>query len=300
MRRSPRRGRPARGSATLVIVLAAVVGLAATPLNAVASAQTPAGRAASPSLHRPATRAAARVVPTVSVIADPATALVAFQSSCGDDDLLEPGAFVFTRDDPTGPLPVGYTLGGDAVAGRDYAALPGEVAFADGQTSVTVPVEPLPTLSADVVTATVSARPGYRVGATGAASVAFHRLISDCFPNTLWIKNRIRGDAPNPPAFSMRLQCSGRGGAEEHLLTFTDQTLQTVLVPAVYNNCVLKEIDAGGAASVEYFAKSATGDATSGPRSARVEFGASGGGYARLQVTNRFSGSCPTTPPNYC
>ena len=300
MRRSPRRGRPARGSATLVIVLAAVVGLSA-PLNAVASAQTPAGRVASPSPHGPGTRPAARVVPTVSVIADPATALVALQSSCGDDDLIEPGAFVFTRDDPTGPLPVGYTLGGDAVAGRDYAALPGAVAFADGQTSVTVPVEPLPTLSGpSVVTATVSARPGYRVGASGTASVAFNFLIADCFPNTLWIKNRIRGDAPNPAAFSMRLQCSGRGGAEEHLLTFTDQTVQTVQVPATRNNCVLKEIDAGGAASVEYSARSATADATSGPRSARVEFRASGGGHARLRVTNRFSGSCPTTPPNYC
>lgn len=300
MRRSPRRGRPARGSATLVIVLVAVVGLSA-PLNAVASAQTPAGRAASPSLHRPATRAAARVVPTVSVIADPATAVVVQQTSCGDDDLIEPGAFVFTRDDPTGPLPVGYTLGGDAVAGRDYAALPGEVAFADGQTSVTVPVVPPPTLSGmAVLTAVVSARPGYRVGVTGTASVALHGVHVDCFPNTLWIKNRIRGDAPNPPAFSMRLQCSGRGGAEEHLLTFTDQTVQTVRVPATRNLCVLKEIDAGGAASVEYFARSASGDATSGPRSARVEFGARGGGYARLRVTNRFSGSCPTTPPNYC
>ena len=118
--------------------------------------------------------------------------------------------------------------------------------------------------------------------------------------NTIRVKKRIRGDAPNPPSFTLRLRCFGNGLADERLLTFTDQTAQFVEVPANRNNCVLKEIDDGGADSVEYFANSATADATYGSRSARVEFGTTGGETARLRVTNRFSGSCPPGPPKFC
>ncbi len=118
--------------------------------------------------------------------------------------------------------------------------------------------------------------------------------------NSIRVKKRIRGDAPNPPSFTLRLRCSGGGLTEERLLTFTDQTAQTVEVPANRNSCVLKEIGTGGANSVEYFANSATGDATFGANSARVEFGTTGGESARLRVTNRFSGSCPPGPPKFC
>jgi len=118
--------------------------------------------------------------------------------------------------------------------------------------------------------------------------------------NTIRVKKRIRGDAPNPPSFTLRLRCFGNGLVDERLLTFSDQTAQFVEVPANRNNCVLKEIDNGGADSVEYFANSATGDATYGTNSARVEFGTTGGESARLRVTNRFSGSCPPGPPKFC
>ena len=118
--------------------------------------------------------------------------------------------------------------------------------------------------------------------------------------NTIRVKKRIRGDAPNPPSFTVRVRCSGGGLTEERLLTFTDQTPQTIEVPANRNSCVVKEIGTGGADSVEYFANSATADATYGTNSARVEFGTTGSESARLRVTNRFNGACPTTPPKFC
>jgi hypothetical protein len=118
--------------------------------------------------------------------------------------------------------------------------------------------------------------------------------------NSIRVKKRIRGDAPNPPSYTLKLRCSGGGVTEERLLTFTDQTAQTVEVPATRNNCVLKETESGGASSVEYFANSATADATFGNNSARVEFGTTGGESARLRVTNRYSGSCPPGPPKFC
>ena len=118
--------------------------------------------------------------------------------------------------------------------------------------------------------------------------------------NSIRVKKRIRGDAPNPPSYTLKLRCSGGGVTEERLLTFTDQTAQVVEVPATRNNCVLKETESGGASSIEYFANSATADATFGTNSARVEFGTTGGESARLRVTNRYSGSCPPGPPKFC
>lgn len=121
--------------------------------------------------------------------------------------------------------------------------------------------------------------------------------------NVVRIKTRIRGDAPNPPGFTLRLRCAGRGIMEEHLLTFSDQTPLDVEKPAGRNRCVIKETGTGGADRVEYFAVSTTGADTSfGASSARVDFGTDygDGGYARLLVTNRFPGTCPATAPGYC
>lgn len=148
-----------------------------------------------------------------------------------------------------------------------------------------------------------------------AAQVTITSRFPSCEPNCLdWglvptnqirVKNRIRGDAPDPPSFALRLRCSGRGITEERLLTFTDQAPVTVDVSPARNRCVLKETDTGGADRVEYFAQSRTGADTSfGPNSARVDFadtaGFGGGGHALLRVTNRFPGTCPATAPGYC
>ena len=154
---------------------------------------------------------------------------------------------------------------------------------------------PLAQRQGDAATVTITNRfapcPGGAVKCTGGEVIP---------TNSIRVKKRIRGDAPNPPSFTVRVRCSGGGLTEERLLTFTDQTPQTIAVPANRNSCVVKEIGTGGADSVEYFANSATADATYGTNSARVEFGTTGGESARLRVTNRFNGACPTTPPKFC
>jgi hypothetical protein len=53
------------------------------------------------------------------------------------------GTLTFTRDFPGFARTVTYTLGGDAVADDDFAALAGTVVIPDGARSVTVPVEAL-------------------------------------------------------------------------------------------------------------------------------------------------------------
>lgn len=133
--------------------------------------------------------------------------------------------------------------------------------------------------------------------------------VADCMDyglvgtNRVRVKALVRGDAPDPPSFTLRLRCSGRGVMEERLVTVTDQTAQNFDLGAGLTRCVVKEIDDGGAASVEYHAASYTGVATtSGPDSARVVFPAdyTSGYLARVRVINHFEGTCATTPPSSC
>ena len=144
------------------------------------------------------------------------------------------------------------------------------------------------------------------VGPDGVAS-ELNVTITNRFPdtplgadNTLRIKKRFRGDIPGAANAVVRVRCSGGGITEERLLTFTDQTPVDLSIPANRNNCVVREIDNGGASSVEYFATSATGDATYGPNSGRIEFGTGGGESGKVRITNRFPGTCPPGGPKYC
>ncbi len=57
---------------------------------------------------------------------------------------LKPGTLVVTRAGNLGPLTVNYTVGGTAVPGVDYAALPGSVTLPLGVNSATIDVTPLP------------------------------------------------------------------------------------------------------------------------------------------------------------
>ena len=118
--------------------------------------------------------------------------------------------------------------------------------------------------------------------------------------NILRIKKRFRGNLPGDPNAVVRVRCSGGGITEERLITFTDQTPVDLSIPANRNNCVVREIDNGGASSVEYFAVSDTADATDGPNSGRIEFGTSGGESGKVRITNQFPGSCPPGGPKYC
>lgn len=105
-------------------------------------------------------------VPAVSVTASKAGA---------DESGARNGEFTFTRSGPVNfPLEVRYGVGGSAVNGFDYVALPGTVVFAPGVSSVSVAVKPNPDLQSegtDSVVVTVVSGTGYALGAQPSATV---------------------------------------------------------------------------------------------------------------------------------
>jgi len=75
---------------------------------------------------------------------------------------------------PAGGITVNYSVGGTAVAGTDYQALPGSVSIPGGGTiSGPIPVKPIATSSTDdkTVVATLASGNGYQVGSPSSATV---------------------------------------------------------------------------------------------------------------------------------
>jgi hypothetical protein len=112
--------------------------------------------------------AAAPGDPTVRVSAT--TAMSEFEG-CKSEPTFEPGSFTLERSDATGALTVTYHISGgptdlnaDADTGTDHT-----VDFADGATSVTVPVHP--TLGGSSATVTVVDGATYDVGDPASATI---------------------------------------------------------------------------------------------------------------------------------
>jgi outer membrane autotransporter protein len=105
-------------------------------------------------------------VPTATIEATDPTA-----SSNGSDE----GAFTVRLGTPApaGGITVYYGVGGTAVAGTDYQALPGNVRIPAGQSSAPIPVKPIATFSTDdkTVVATLASGNGYQVGSPSSATV---------------------------------------------------------------------------------------------------------------------------------
>jgi hypothetical protein len=105
----------------------------------------------------------------------------------GDDTAKEPssataaasdkGKFTFTRTSSSGALTVYYAIRGTATNGVDYKSISGSIAFANGKTSVELPIEPLfDELLEGNETVTVALAPAepsltYRGGAVTSATV---------------------------------------------------------------------------------------------------------------------------------
>src|SRR5262245_39220538 len=89
------------------------------------------------------------------------------------------GRFTLTRTGSTAlPLTVRYTVGGTAIGGEDYAALPGRLTIPAGSATATILVRPIDDrLIERTETVVLHLAPGaYRVGVPNQATV---RLVSD-------------------------------------------------------------------------------------------------------------------------
>jgi acetyl esterase/lipase len=129
---------------------------------------TTAKRSRVPPVATPIEDASGTGLPEVTVVANDSTA-----SQAGPD----PGQLTVTRTGSTAvDLAVSYTLSGTAVAGTDYAALPGSVTIPAGSASATIDVTPLARSgleAARFAVLTLTSGPEYTAGSPSAASVAF-------------------------------------------------------------------------------------------------------------------------------
>lgn len=84
------------------------------------------------------------------------------------------GEFTFTRSNGTGTMVVPFTVGGSAVPGQDYQAIPGLVTLPPGVMAVSVQVKPVDDMLAEgneLVSVTLAPGPGYAIGGSPTASV---------------------------------------------------------------------------------------------------------------------------------
>jgi uncharacterized protein (DUF1800 family) len=120
--------------------------------------------------------------------ATPATVSIAATKPTSDESGNNNGEFTITRaGDVRAPLTVSYGVGGSAVNGFDYAALPGSVTIPAGATSVKLPVQVIPDLQTeglDSVIVTISNNSSYTVSSGNTATVT----IADS-PATLYISS---------------------------------------------------------------------------------------------------------------
>ena len=94
----------------------------------------------------------------------PTTVSVVATSPSADTSGTNPGVFTISRTgDVSQPLTLAYTVGGTAVGGTDYTALPGVDTIPAGASTATAAVNPAPKLSAppSTVIATLAASSGY-------------------------------------------------------------------------------------------------------------------------------------------
>jgi uncharacterized protein (DUF1800 family) len=94
--------------------------------------------------------------------------------AAADEGTQAAGAFRFTRSNGTGQMVVPFTIGGSAVPGQDYRAIPGVVVLAPGVLAADVAVVPVDDLLAEgneTVTVTLAPGPGYSISGSPTAVV---------------------------------------------------------------------------------------------------------------------------------
>jgi len=122
----------------------------------------------------------------------PTSVSLAATSPTADTSGTNPGVFTFSRTgDTSQALTLAYTIGGSAVSGMNYTALPGVITIPAGASSAAVTVTPTPqiTSGSTTVTATLSAGTGYAISGTGVATITITTV-----PATLYVA-RLAGAA---------------------------------------------------------------------------------------------------------
>ena len=117
----------------------------------------------------------------------PTTVSVVASNASADSSGNNPGVFTVSRTgDTSQPLTLPYMVGGTAVSGITYPALPGVVTIPAGAVSTPVIVAPLPSLAAPASTVilTLGAGPGYTIAGTGVATVTITNI-----PGTFYVAN---------------------------------------------------------------------------------------------------------------
>lgn len=152
-----------------------------------------------------------------------ATAVSAAATSPNANTAGIAGVFTVTRTgDTSQPLSVGYTVGGTAVAGQDYQALPGSVTIPAGVNSATVIVAPGSSLSASSATVvlTLAASSSYAAG-TGSATVTISNV-----PATLYVASLApaSGAATSTASGTATIYLSADGSSATVNVSYSDLT----------------------------------------------------------------------------
>jgi outer membrane autotransporter protein len=156
----------AAGQTSVAIAVTPLAGTSLDATTVVATLEAGSGYEVGEPASATVAIAGAAVRPTATIVASDPDA---------SKEGLDPGEFTIRLSDPapSSGIQVSYGVGGTAVAGEDYQALSGIVAFAPGQSSESVAVIPLsgPPTGSGTVIATLLPDDGYAVGEPASATV---------------------------------------------------------------------------------------------------------------------------------
>lgn len=130
-----------------------------------------------------------------------------------------PGVFTFTRDHPIGSVTVPFSLGGTAIAGTDFEALPASVTLPDGALTSTLavaPIEAAPDSISETLVLTLAGGAGYTLGSPASATLTIDDHITSIAAGAWNTGATWNSGSPAPVSGT---QNSGEGYAVAHTVT---------------------------------------------------------------------------------
>lgn len=119
--------------------------------------------------------------------------------------------------------------------------------------------------------------------------------------NTVRVRLRLTGDAPDEPSFAVRVRCLGADlDRWEEVLDLGEGPATLVIVPADHPRCIVHRLDAEPPTATRYAVTSLTAETSDRPRSGRMFFTGHGGERARVLLMIQAAGGCPVPGPTRC